>query len=161
MPEVKKEIESLIKVIRRLEITLNPHWPISSSEDQLVNPYDLFAVNPKYILCLGQHPQFHYTVQDKGQTARRLVFKPFIGNCNRANSLYSHFFCILGVQTKFTLQLKSFVQAIPLLTHTKLYTPPSLGQWGKKSYPVQRLIPFSSQPGGGGGGGLAFRPIIN
>ena len=67
MAEVKKDIESLIKVItelltRRLEITLKPHWPISSSEDQLVNPYDLFAVNPKYILCLGQHPQFHCTV---------------------------------------------------------------------------------------------------
>ena len=63
----KRHIESLIKVItelltRRLEITLKPHWPISSSEDQLVNPYDLFAVNPKYILCLGQHPQFHCTV---------------------------------------------------------------------------------------------------
>ena len=54
--EVKKEIGSLIKVItehltRGLGITLSPHWPISSSEDQLVNPYDLFAVNPKYILC--------------------------------------------------------------------------------------------------------------
>ena len=64
VPEVKKDIESLIKVItelltRRLGITLKPHWPISSSEDQLVNPYDLFAVNPKYILCLGQRPQFH------------------------------------------------------------------------------------------------------
>ena len=42
-----------------LGITLSPHWPISSSEDQLVNPYDLFAVNTKYILCLGQRPQFH------------------------------------------------------------------------------------------------------
>ena len=53
----QKEIESLIKVItehltRGLEITLNPHWPISSSEDQLVNPYDLLAVNAKYMFTL-------------------------------------------------------------------------------------------------------------
>ena len=51
MAEVKKEIESLIKGNNRAlnqGIGNNFHWPISSSYDQLVNPYVLFAVNPKY-----------------------------------------------------------------------------------------------------------------
>ena len=38
-----------------------------------------------------------------GKHAGRLVFKPFIGNYNRANSRYSHCFCILGIQTNFIL----------------------------------------------------------
>ena len=53
----------------------------------------------KCIPCWGQHLQFYYSVSDKGQNVRRLVFKPFyIGNCNRANSHYSHWFCILWAQ---------------------------------------------------------------
>ena len=39
-----------------LGITLNPHWPISWSEDQLVNPYDLFAVNPSLFSLFSTPP---------------------------------------------------------------------------------------------------------
>ena len=38
--------------------------------------------------------------------ARHLVLKPFVGNCNRANSPYSHCFCILGAQTHFIKQIR-------------------------------------------------------
>ena len=119
VPEVKKEIESLIKVItehltRGLEITLNPHWPISSSEDQLVNPYDLFAVDAKYMFTLFRTaPSISLHCLGQRTNCTPSCFKPFIGNCNRANSRYSNFFCVLGVQTKFILQIKSVVQAIP------------------------------------------------
>ena len=43
--------------------------------------------NPEIRLpCLGEHPQFYYSVQDKEQNASRLLLKQFIGNCNGANS---------------------------------------------------------------------------
>ena len=78
-----------------------------------------------YIPCLGQQPQLYYPLQDNGQTARCLVLKPFIGNCNKANSRYKHCFCILEVQKRFIIQIKSIVQEVPCLqlgqTRTKLY----------------------------------------
>ena len=62
----------------------------------------------KYIPRLGQHPQFYYPVKDKGQNARRLGSKPFIGNCNGQ---------ILFIAIAFVyLQYKqSIVQAISCL----------------------------------------------
>ena len=63
--------------------------------------------------AVGEHPQFYYLFQNKEQNAGRIVLKPFIGHCYSANSRNSHCCCILGVQTKFTQQIKSIVQVIP------------------------------------------------
>ena len=68
-----------------------------------------------YIPCLGQQPQLYYCLYDNGQTARCLVLKRFIGNCNKANSRYKHCFCILEVQKRFIIQIKSIVQEVPCL----------------------------------------------
>ena len=63
----------------------------------LANPvYD--KKNPEISLPrLGEHTQFCYSVQDKGQNASRFLLKQFIGNCNGANSRQSHCFCVIGV----------------------------------------------------------------
>ena len=63
---------------------------------------------------MGKHPQLYYLVQGKRQNARRLVLKP-TGNYKRANSCYSHRFCVLGVETNFIKQMKSTLEAIPCL----------------------------------------------
>ena len=44
-------------------------------------------------LGIGEPLRIPYPVQDKAQNTRRLVLKPFSGNCYRANYL-SHCFCI-------------------------------------------------------------------
>ena len=54
-----------------------------------------------------------------------IVLKPFIGNCHRANSRYSHCFCILGVITKYNSHVAKQINRSGntlLQTHTK-YTP--------------------------------------
>ena len=60
---------------------------------------------------------------DRGQKTRRLVLKPFIGNCNIANSRQSHGFCILGVPTNFIWKNQIGRAGKTLLTDSpKLYT---------------------------------------
>ena len=56
-----------------------------------------------YIPCLGQQPQLYYSLYDNGQTARCLVLKLFIGNCNKANSRYKDCFCILESPKKIQI----------------------------------------------------------
>ena len=54
-----------------------------------------------------------------------IVLKPFIGNCHRTNSRYSHCFCILGVITKYNSHVAKQINRSGntlLQTHTK-YTP--------------------------------------
>ena len=56
----------------------------------------------------------------KQKNTRRLVLKPFIGNCNRTNLRYRLLYT--WEETRFILQIKSIVRAIPCWqTHT-MYT---------------------------------------
>ena len=86
-------------------------------------------------------------VEDNGQNPRRLVLKPFTGNCKRTNLGYSHCFFLIGVQTKFFQQIKSIVHAIPFReNHTKLYSLLvfSTGRW--KPYTVRSLTLSNGTP---------------
>ena len=61
----------------------------------------------------------------------------------RRNSRYSHYFGLLGVQTKFIQQIKSTMQVIPFRqTHTKLYT--LFRTERSKTIPDQRHIPVQA-----------------
>ena len=71
--------------------------------------HSLAAEDLKPWPCLGQknlkmHTLFRRTPSiilpwEKGQVTRRLVSRPFLANCCRANSSYSYCCCILGVLT--------------------------------------------------------------
>ena len=71
-------------------------------------------------------PSILYPLLNKGQNASHLVLKPFFGTCNRANSRYSHYFCVLGVYTNFIKQINQAGMQYSLFIlgqpRTKLYT---------------------------------------
>ena len=68
-----------------------------------------------HIPCLEQQRHLYYLLEDKGQDTGHLVLKPFIGNCSSANTRYRHGFCILKVQKRYIVPIKSIVQEVPRL----------------------------------------------
>ena len=94
--------------------------------------HTLFRATPSILFpCLGQRTKW----------APSCFEKPVFSNCNRANSHYSHRFCILGVQTNFSKRIKS--RQYPVYDKYRLarnYVH-CLGQRGQKPYTVRLHFP--------------------
>ena len=105
--------------------------------------------------CLRKHPQFYYCLQDKEENARRLVLKPFVGNCNRANSRYSHCLCIQNSSMKSNRSCRIYHfnrltrNHIPWLrqTHTKFSIYPVQDREVKNHTLFSVITPYRSYEG--------------